>query len=106
MPVIRISGRPDGVPASPVRSLLVSLQQHGVSIQTLCGGRARCGRCAVKVLSGGALLSAPGPREIERLQALGAPEGVRLACQAFPRGDVLIEILNPGAPDPDHPGRS
>lgn len=105
MPVIRINGRPEGIPASPVRSILVSLQQQGIPIQTLCGGRARCGRCAVKVVAGDRLLSAAGPREIERLQAMGAPEGVRLACQTFPRGDVLIEILNPGTADPASPER-
>jgi adenylate cyclase len=105
LPVIRISGRSDSVPASPVRSILVSLQQQGVPIQTLCGGRAQCGRCAIRVVAGAERLSVPGPREVERLQAMGAPDGIRLACQTYPRGDVLIEIMNPGTVDPSLPGR-
>ena len=92
---IRVAGRPDGVPASPVRSILVSLLAEGVPIAHLCGGRAQCGTCAIRVVSGQEYLSAPRPREMERLRATGAPEGARLACQTFTRGDIVIEILNP-----------
>jgi adenylate cyclase len=97
---IRVKGRADGVPASPVRSILVSLLAEGVPIAHLCGGRAQCGTCAIRILSGQEYLSPSRRGEIERLRAIGAPEGVRLACQTFTRGDLVIEILNP---DPTGP---
>ena len=98
MAMIRIEGRAQGIPASPVRSILVSLLAERVPIRHLCGGRAQCGKCAVRVLSGHDHLSAPRAAELERLKAIGSPEGVRLACQTFTWGDVAIEILNPDQP--------
>jgi len=97
VPVIRLAGREAPVPASPAISILVSLQREGVRIESLCGGRAMCGRCAVRIVAGGDLLSVPRQRELDRLREIGATDGVRLACQTFPRGDVRIEIVNPGS---------
>jgi ferredoxin len=34
--------------------------------------------------------------EIARLVALNAGEVMRLACQSYTRGDIEIEIMNPG----------
>jgi ferredoxin len=106
MAVIRVSGRAQEVPASPVRSILVTLQQAAVPIETRCGGRAQCGRCEVRVLSGGENLSAMREREHARLREMGAPGDARLACQTFARGDVTIRIVNlaPSRPDRERPG--
>jgi adenylate cyclase len=103
MAMIRVSGRAEAVPASPVRSILVSLLAEGVPIAHLCGGRAQCGTCAIRIVSGREYLTPPRARETERLRATGAPEGVRLACQTFTRGDVVIEIVNPEPPGPGDP---
>jgi ferredoxin len=46
------------------------------------------------VLSGGKYLTKKKPLEILRLQAMGAGEDVRLACQTFTRGDIDLEVLN------------
>lgn len=34
--------------------------------------------------------------EIARLAALNAGQNMRLACQSYTRGDIKIEIMNPG----------
>jgi adenylate cyclase len=93
---IRVAGRSEAITVNAARSLLVTLQATGVPIHTLCGGRARCGRCAVRVLSGGERLSPPRERELERLRAMGAAPEVRLACQTYARADLVLEVVNPG----------
>jgi adenylate cyclase len=76
------------------RSVLIALQKAGVPIETLCGGRAMCGRCAVRIIRGNKYLSQQRQRETDRLRAIGAESNVRLACQTYTRGDIEIEIIN------------
>ena len=84
-------------PANPARSILNTLLADGFPIDTVCGGRAKCGRCLIRVHSGHGFLSPRTPAEEERLVALGAdhtdPES-RLACQTHARGEVEIEVVN------------
>lgn len=103
MAYIKVAGSPTPVPLSPARSILVTLQMAGVPIQNLCGGQAKCGMCLVRVSNGAKYLSSVRPREAERLAALAAPSGTRLACQTHARGPVEIEILNPRS-EGAHPG--
>jgi len=95
--MIRVQGRAQPVPSSPVVSLLVTLQRHGVPIDTVCGGRAQCGRCLVRVLSGSERMNRPAAAELRRLESLGAGPDYRLACQSYTRGDLEIQIVNPDA---------
>ncbi|MBP7096665.1 MAG: (2Fe-2S)-binding protein [Spirochaetia bacterium] len=83
---------------SPARSVLTSLLLAGVPIRHDCGGIARCGTCRVRVGGEGAGLSAIGASERERLEALKAPTGDRLACQARTARDLEFEILDSGEP--------
>jgi len=76
---------------SPAISLLNTLLREGVSISHDCGGRAQCGTCRVKVISGGALRK-PTEGEVKRLGQDLIDEGYRLACQTHTAGDVEIEI--------------
>lgn len=80
---------------SPAFSLLVSLQRAGAPLRHDCGGKALCGTCRVRVLSGAEGLSPMGERERLRLEAVGAPldGSVRLACQARASRDAEIEAL-------------
>lgn len=96
--MIRVQGRADPVPSSPAVSLLNLLLRSGVPIHTVCGGRARCGRCLVRVLSGAQNLSPRRAAEQRRLEALGAGPDMRLACQSYTRGEVEIQIINRGPP--------
>ncbi len=77
-----------------VTSILVSLQRNAVPIISVCGGRAQCGKCAVRIVRGVEYLTKKRAVEAIRLDAIGADTDVRLACQTYTRGDVEIEILN------------
>ena len=94
---IRIVPGGETFPASPVRSILNTLLAGGFPIDTVCGGRAQCGRCLIRIHSGQRFLSPPTPAEETRLAARGAdrtdPES-RLACQSYTWGDVEIEVVN------------
>jgi len=96
--MIRIEGREQAISSSPAISILNLLQRNGVSIQTLCGGRAHCGRCLIRILSGAERMNKKNQREITRLKAMTAGEDMRLACQSYTRGDIEIEIINSGRP--------
>jgi adenylate cyclase len=87
--------------ASPAWSILVAAQRAGVPLRHDCGGKALCGTCRVRVLAG--RLSPPSERERLRLQAVGSPPDGRLACQARPGSDLVLEALLPLAGGQDTP---
>jgi adenylate cyclase len=97
MASIRIAPGGETFTASPARSILNTLLAAEFPIDTVCGGRARCGRCLVRIHRGHRFLSPRTPAEEARLAALGVehsdPES-RLACQCHVRGDVEIEVVN------------
>jgi ferredoxin len=78
---------------SPVRSILVSAQQAGVPLRHDCGGKAQCGTCRVRVISG--TTSPMADRERVRLQAVMAGTGERLACQARAATDLELTAVLP-----------
>jgi adenylate cyclase len=78
---------------SPAFSILVAAQRAGAALRHDCGGKALCGTCRVRVISG--RLSPVMERERRRLDAVGAGPGVRLACQARPGSDVSLEAVLP-----------
>ena len=94
--MIRIKGRGEAIPSSPAISLLNLLQRNGIPIETICGGRTQCGRCLVRILTGAETMNKKNDSEIARLAAMKAGEDMRLACQSYTRGDIEIEIMNPG----------
>jgi adenylate cyclase len=97
--MIRIKGREEAISSSPAISILNLLQRNGIPIQTICGGRARCGRCLIRILAGAEGMNKKNQRELTRLQALNAGQDMRLACQSYARGDIEIEIINSGQPN-------
>ena len=99
MPSIRIAGHPEKYPAKLTTSILNVLLENRFPIETICGGRAQCGRDLIRILSGAEFLSPRRERETRKLEALareGQPAGpdMRLACQCYVRGDVEIEVIN------------
>ena len=105
MPSIHVHDRTEVFPCNLTTSILNVLLQNGVPIETLCGGRANCGRDLIRIHAGARFLSPVREREAARLGALareGEPEGpdIRLACQCYVRGDVEIEILHFAHPWP------
>jgi len=80
------------VRASPAVSILNTLMQNGIGIAHKCGGKAICGTCRIKIVSGTEALSPMTEIEIIRLKAMGDPPGTRLACQTYTAGDVRVKI--------------
>src|SRR5690242_15806445 len=73
------SGRVISAPIG--RSILEALRDEGVPHASVCGGRARCTTCRVRIGDGLAALAAPSRMEAEALARIDAPPNVRLACQ-------------------------
>ncbi|HUQ24849.1 MAG TPA: adenylate/guanylate cyclase domain-containing protein [Burkholderiales bacterium] len=93
------SGR---VVTAPVgRSILEALRDEGIPHASVCGGRARCTTCRVRVGEGFARLAAPSTLEAQALARIDAPPNVRLACQTRPRSNVTVAPLLPPGADPE-----
>ncbi len=58
-----------------------------------CGGHGRCTTCRVRILEGMDNLNARSPTEQETSFARKWDPSIRLACQAFPKGDVKLQRL-------------
>ena len=87
------SGR---VITAPVgRSILEAIRDEGLPHASVCGGRARCTTCRVRVSDGLAHLPPPGRMEAQALGRIEAPPNVRLACQCRPTRDVAVTPLLP-----------
>lgn len=95
-------GTRTSIDVSPAFSVLVAAQRAGAALRHDCGGKALCGTCRVRVLSG--KLSPITERERHRLDVVGAGPGVRLACQARPGSDLSLEAVLPLA-DAAQPSR-
>lgn len=74
-------------------SVLEASRAHGIAHLSVCGGRARCSTCRVRVSGPPAHLDAPGRDEHRTLARVRAPDDVRLACQLRPRGDLAVTPL-------------
>jgi ferredoxin len=100
MPRIRIANTGQIVETDLATSVLVTLQKNDVGIMTSCGGKARCGKCVVRVVGGKENLNKKNPGETTRLAAFGSggdsalSTEMRLACQTYVKGDVEISIVN------------
>ncbi len=75
----------------PVGILLLRASRRvGVPLENLCANRALCMTCAVRVAAGAGGLTPADERERRYLDWVGAPDDVRLACQARVVGDVSV----------------
>jgi adenylate cyclase len=68
--------------------LEASLRYH-VPHASVCGGRARCSTCRIRVIGDSSSLPQPSPREAFVLDRVGAADpSIRLACQLRPETDL------------------
>lgn len=77
-------------------SLLILLRDAGIFLPADCGGGGCCGKCRIRFLK-----DAPDPSNKDLL-LLGKDEldaGVRLACTAYVKGHISLEIE-------DYPGEN
>jgi len=79
-------------------SVLEASMRYNIPHASVCGGRARCSTCRIRVVGDRAALPPPSQREAFVLKRVGVAENpfIRLACQLRPRADVdVIPILPP-----------
>lgn len=77
-------------------SVLEASRAIGYPHAAVCGGQGRCSTCRVRVSGEGlAMLPLPDAAEQRVLERIGAPPGVRLACQIRPEADISITPLLP-----------
>jgi adenylate cyclase len=74
-------------------TLLEISRQNNIAHTSVCGGRARCSTCRVRIDAGSTHLHAPDFAEAVTLGAIKAPAGVRLACQLRPTMPVTVTRL-------------
>ncbi|MGE5639467.1 MAG: adenylate/guanylate cyclase domain-containing protein [Clostridia bacterium] len=74
-------------------SVLEMLRDHGIPHASVCGGRARCTTCRVRVGDGLESCPPPGSLEAQALARIGASPGIRLACQLRPNADLHVTPL-------------
>ena len=82
--------------------VLDAARQLGVYIESVCGGRATCGRCQVevqegnfakhKIVSSNDHISPRGAKEERYDRVRGLPESRRLSCSAMILGDLVIDV--------------
>lgn len=77
-------------------NVLEASRAIGYPHAAVCGGQGRCSTCRVRLGGEGAtLLPPPDAAEQRVLERIGAPPGVRLACQIRPEADISITPLLP-----------
>ncbi|WP_257168821.1 adenylate/guanylate cyclase domain-containing protein [Bradyrhizobium sp. SRS-191] len=83
-------------------SVLEASQRNNVPHASMCGGRARCSTCRIRVIGDPGSLPTPSPREAFVLAQVGADDpSIRLACQLRPTDDLsffqlFMPNLTPG----------
>jgi adenylate cyclase len=74
-------------------SILEASRSISLPHESVCGGRARCSTCRVRIQRGFEDLPSPSDIESATLSRVGAPASVRLACQVRPEFDVAVSVL-------------
>jgi adenylate cyclase len=70
-------------------SVLEASLRHNVPHASVCGGRARCSTCRIRIIGDLSRLPPPSPREAFVLGKVGSADpSIRLACQLRPNGDL------------------
>jgi len=82
--------------------LLDAARSLGVYVESVCGGRATCGRCQIevqegnfakhKIVSSNEHVSPKGAKEERYERVRGLPEGRRLSCSALILGDLVVDV--------------
>ncbi len=83
------------VTVTPGTSILEASRGAGIPHASVCGGRGRCSTCRVRINEGLDVCPEPDAEEVRVLTRVGAPAGVRLACQLRPSGDISLTPLLP-----------
>ena len=95
---VRVEHPTHGVIAARMgETLLDALRRAGVPHSSVCGGRARCTTCRVRVTRGLERLAPPEEAERHALQGIKADPCTRLACQLRLLADIaVVPLIPPG----------
>jgi uncharacterized 2Fe-2S/4Fe-4S cluster protein (DUF4445 family) len=82
--------------------ILDAARTLGVYVESVCGGRATCGRCQIEIQEGNFAkhkivssidhISPRGPKEERYDRVRGLPENRRLSCSATIQGDLVVDV--------------
>jgi uncharacterized 2Fe-2S/4Fe-4S cluster protein (DUF4445 family) len=75
------------IAAEKDKSILQSLKETGIFLNSSCGGKGTCGKCRVIIKSGTADVHSQMKLSQEEIS-----EGYALACKTYPSGDLLVDI--------------
>jgi adenylate cyclase len=80
-------------------SVLEASLRNNVPHASVCGGRARCSTCRIRIIGDCGPLPAPSKREAFVLSSVGAADpSIRLACQLRPTSDLsFFQLFTPQA---------
>ena len=83
-------------------TVLDAARELGVYVESVCGGRATCGRCQIevqqgsfakhKIVSSNDHISPVGAKEKRYAEVRTIPDGRRLSCSAQILGDLVIDV--------------
>jgi len=78
-------------------SVLEASLRHNVPHASVCGGRARCSTCRIRVIGADGALPEPSQREAFVLTRVGTTDpSIRLACQLRPTSDLsFFQLFTP-----------
>ena len=71
-------------------TLLEAAQSAGVALASLCGGIGSCDSCKIRLVTG--QLTPPTMEELATFSSDDLHTGYRLACQAQPLSDVILDV--------------
>jgi adenylate cyclase len=80
-------------------SVLEASLRFKIPHASVCGGRARCSTCRIRVVSDRSALPQPSGREAFVLESIGvsANPSIRLACQLRPQSDLAVIPILPAS---------
>jgi adenylate cyclase len=88
---------------APIGMTLLEISRDSkIPHASVCGGRARCSTCRVRIEQGLERLTPPSVTEATTLASIEAPKNVRLACQIRPCTPLTVaRLLRPATTGPN-----
>ena len=71
----------------PGESIFDTLKRNAIYLVSACGGVGTCGKCRVRIIEGDCEIISHG-----KLDDKEQKQGLTLACQTIPKGDLVIDI--------------
>ena len=86
---VRINNQVKQIECNEEENLLEAMRRQGIPYYSDCGGRGTCGKCKIRIIDTSLV---EGPEDGKKLTERERQEGYRLACRAYPKGELTIEL--------------